>query len=336
MNKKSIIFHSDFVYCRLQGLIWETNGLSTPFNFDNNTGKVLAEIYSTIEKNNPMVVNCRGILDNDDHSFSSLFKLIDQSSRPIYFINSKDLKVQFDSQIEEFIQKDINILTPDKKTLIISRKQEYLDAKFIYSNCEKIESKLVNDYIHDCFEKFDDNMNYRLPSTPIVGNGVFNASNIISDPKAFLWLSIKMSDKLNEILSTSESDKINEMKLLSVSLRSSPFAAAVGLLNKMEIEVIDHLGPKYKIFDLEELEAIFWADSFREYLYIGDFAFAGTEIKIAQAFATLTGCKLDTAIVLGNLIPTDSFKDSFKLHSLSCLNGLNKNAKFALFEDEIL
>lgn len=337
MNYNSILIDSKFAYCHLQGLIWESNGLNTPFNLDINTGKNLSKIYLHTEKNKPLVINCSGLLDSDDHSFSSIFQLIDSNDRPLYFLNSKDLKVRFDSLIKEFIKNDIHIIYPDKKTLVISRKKDYFSIESLYNSCSEIEDDLIKEYVYNSFELFEDNAINRLPSTPIVGTGVYNSNNLISEPKAFMWLSIKISNKLNEILSTRELDSEDapEIKLLTVSMRSSPFAAAVGLLNNIEIEVIDHLGPKYKIFDIDEVEAIFWSDNFIEYIYIGDFAFGGTEIKIAQSIASLTGCKLDKALVIGNLIPTENFEDSFQLHSLINLQNLNDNAKFALFENEI-
>ncbi|MDP2237857.1 MAG: hypothetical protein Q8J88_15610 [Bacteroidales bacterium] len=337
MIYNSILIHQHFLYCRLQGLIWETNGLNTSFNLDTITGGVLSTIYREEEKRFPLIINCNGIIDNDDHGFSPIFSLIDEIKRPIYFLNSNHLIIRFRRLRDEFIKGDFNVNEPDKKTFIISLKRKALDAEELYPSCEILENDLIKEFVYNCFEKFNDDLILRLPSTPIAANGVFNSSNLISDPKSFMWISIKLSDKLNSFLKeTLAKDKnLNTIKLLSVSLRSSPFAAAIGLLNKIEIDVIDHLGPKNKIFDIEELQNIFWTEQYQEYIYIGDFIFGGTEVKIAQAYAVLTGCKLEKALVIGSLFPVESFSDCFNLSSLIDLKGLNEGAKFALFEENI-
>jgi hypothetical protein len=123
MIYNSILHHQHFIYCRLQGLIWEINGLSTPFNLDTNTGEILSSIYREEETRIPLIINCIGIIDNDDHGFSPIFKSIDETKRPIYFLNSKHLNISFRRLGDEFIKGNSNVIEPNKSTFIISQKR---------------------------------------------------------------------------------------------------------------------------------------------------------------------------------------------------------------------
>ena len=116
------------------------------------------------------------------------------------------------------------------------------------------------------------------------------------------------------------------LKLLSVSLRSAPFASAISQLLDYPIQTIEFLGPKRNTLNPKPNVK----HEKNEYLYIGDYSFAGTEIRITQMFAHLNNGKLRHAFVLGSLFSKDRFSD-LDLHAMVDLRE-NTSAQYEIFK----
>ena len=102
----------------------------------------------------------------------------------------------------------------------------------------------------------------------------------------------------------------------------------MGILNDLDFINIDHIGPIHKVYDSNSLDL---NHRNRNYLYIGDFVFGGTEIKLTKVYASFGGAKLNHALVLGSLFDSSVFSD-FKLHELNTLREISDEAKFKLFD----
>ena len=89
-----------------------------------------------------------------------------------------------------------------------------------------------------------------------------NARRIIFEPISFLWVTLSFVDKLEDFFHTyqngillqtnAESEELKRrISFLSVSLRGSPFAAALNLLTDFanQVELVDHMGPRFKVFE---------------------------------------------------------------------------------------
>ncbi len=325
---------TDFIYVRLTAIIWIKNGLINLDNLSKNSGDALKETYELIETNKPIVIDCKNVLNIIDHSLDLLFEKIAEIKRPVYFINCSSIENFISSLNKEFCNKVENpkstYSTADNNVSICYRPP----FPIVYQDLSIVLKKLyrnVSDFIVASFCLHDSSTKKILPSTPFYANGEYNATKIISDANAFMWTCILFADyiqiKINQY--RIGSDIRYPLKFLSVSLRSSPFAAAVSLILNYHLQTIEYLGPKR---DSIYLNANNKSGQY-EYIYIGDFAFAGTEIRITKMYASLTNARLKHAFVLGSLLPKEAFLD-FSLHSLADLKKINPNAKYSLFNDE--
>src|SRR5437868_252317 len=96
---------TEFVYVRLKGIIWAYNGSSKPNNLDKNAGDALTEIYEKIEVNKTMLVDCKGVTSLTDHSWDSLFQIVNSSGREIIFLNHHSLEEKLTWAKKEFCNK---------------------------------------------------------------------------------------------------------------------------------------------------------------------------------------------------------------------------------------
>jgi hypothetical protein len=140
-----------------------------------------------------------------------------------------------------------------------------------------------------------------------------------------MWISFYLSDKLAQII---EVEKLIEVVLVSASLRGAIFTSVLGILNDLDYINIDHIGPIHKVYDIHSLEA---KHRNKNYFFIGDFVFGGTEIKLTKVYSSFWGANLDHALVLGSLFDVNVFSD-FKLHELFILKEISKEANYKLFD----
>ena len=328
MTKVYLTF-TDFVYVRLTAVIWVKNGLSSISNLSKDSGDLLREIYAQTEIDKPIILDFKGVTDIIDHSWDSFFLEIEKTKRAVVFLNSSPIDAQISNSHKEFCSKS-------SYSLIHGCIHIANDHGFIVNQdlLESIKSKLlenISKFINSSFCLHEHNEMKLLPSTPFYANGEYSATRIIADSNSFIWTCIFLADFIENIIEiqTIGSDKKFPIMLLSVSLRSSPFAGAISLILNYPLQTIEYLGPKrnttYPNSNVKGGQF--------EYLYVGDFSFAGTEIRITKIYASLTNSKLVHAFVLGSLMPSEAFTD-FQLHALTDLRKINTTAKYLLFKDE--
>lgn len=307
MRSLPVLHHEDFVYTRLKALAWVANETILPTVLQANAGKALSYLFDRVERNKPLVINCHGINVIDDHALDSIRGALESHQRPLIIVNAGALKPQFDrdlGQYDLYRVDGVTVMVPGAASI------ERATAERIVSQFPKLEQKNVTAFIKECFRQYPDKKMHRMASTPLMSSGVFDARHIISDSEKFIWVSMLMADRLEAYLDAGlenegqrqDAGTLNKPKnfrLLAVSLRGSPLAAAVGLLTgrQQSIEIVDHMGPKYRILEEHSLRL---SAGNEDYIYIGDFVVGGTELKIAQAYARSKGAMLRHAVVIGS------------------------------------
>jgi hypothetical protein len=337
MIEKLVIHKGDYIYIRFKALIWHSNCLIKHQTILQSSIKLLEEIYINTFPTIPLVVSLRGVVDTE-RPFENFFsETVSVKKRPIIFIHNESFSdniIQAILRVEKNKQpqfsSDPNELDVVKVSCTAS---EDLVVKGLISKIEKAEQEFLLKAIKDCHKP----VNQRLLSTVVNANVEFDAAKIISEPNVFIWVCLFMADKITAFIKEKfHGDSFNpnssNIKLLAVSLRASPFASAVSFLIDRGYDTIDHLGPKHKLFDIELIE------NFKkgiQYIYIGDFAVGGTEIKIAQAYAELLGCELNYAVVLSSLLEPEVFKENFTLIPLTRINDAVPNAEYKLTDTNV-
>lgn len=313
-----------FVYVKLKGLVWIYNSLTNPNNLDKSAGDALTEIYSTVETSKPLLIDCKGISGITDHAWDSLFQAIEKSKREIVFINFQKIEQKINFCKKEFCLF-MKMQNTDNTFIIF---YEHIQSKIDENINSQIEIYLVErveHFVKKSFYQYEGAKLKHLTSTPISSNGEFDAANIISSPESFYWTCLLLADTVEKII---QEFRIGGMslptKLLTVSLRSSPFAASVGLILGLQVETVDHFGPI-----LKNHETDYSISNTHEYIYMGDFAVGGTEIKVSKTYALMRNSKLEHAVVIASLFDKNIFKE-FHLHPLVYLKKSCPNANYAL------
>lgn len=312
--------HSAFT--RAQALIWVANGLSILNVFEKSTGKLLSEIIRSSPENKSILVNFIGIDRLDDHSLDDVYEIIEHTDKLLIIFNGQKLLEDFTKLRKD---KEIDISFDSANKCIIIGKSDVINFSSLFQERRDAIDSNINSILKRTFTKFPNSPEFqRLCSTPFLANGEFDSKKIIENPKDFMWISFYLSDKLQEVI---ETEKLSNIKLISASLRGAPFASILGILNDIDYVTVDHIGPKHKVYNSNILHL---EPKAFNYIYIGDFVFGGTEIKITKTYVTLQNSSLNYALVLGSLFGTDVFTD-FSLFHLKTLQGINSDAIIKLF-----
>jgi hypothetical protein len=319
------ISFTDFIYIRLTAIIWINNGLVNVNNLPKASADYLTRVYDTIEINKPIIIDCKNVSNVIDHSWDLLFKSIAKNKRNIFFINSTGIEQKIALAYNEFCKTGKYQIFDHSVSITFSDTFEVTELVLL-SISQKLQESSEN-YVLSTFCKHEKGQYRLLSSTPFYANGEYTASKLITSRDTFVWLSISFADFLQSEIERHQigNEKGYPLKLLSVTLRSAPFASALSLLLNYPLQTIEFLGPQRNYLGSKSQN---YNDKY-EYIYIGDFSFAGTEIRITQMYAYMNGCKLKHAFVLGSLFLKDRFSDFF-LHSLTDLTK-NKNADYKLF-----
>ncbi|HVG33128.1 MAG TPA: hypothetical protein VM911_08610 [Pyrinomonadaceae bacterium] len=334
MRRLPVLHHEDFVYTRLKALAWVANETVLPTVLQADAGKALSQLFNEVEPNKPLVINCRGINVIDDHALDSIRGALQPPHRTLVLVNAGELKPQLDSALGRYDLYNvggITVMVPGDAQI------ERATAARIIEQFPELEQKNVKNFVRDCFRPYPDGEMHRMASTPLLASGIFDARPLISDPERFVWVSMLMADRLEKYLDaglgnageaqgSGTTDKPKNFRLLAVSLRGSPLTAAVGLLTgRQDIEIVDHMGPKYKI--LEEHSLRLSAGS-EDYIYVGDFVVGGTELRVAQAYARSKGATLRHAVVIGCRLDPDEYQLDMGISYLVKLEECCPTAKF--------
>lgn len=318
---KNLYFETtNTLFSRAQAFVWVANGLSFLDLFEKSSGKLLSKIIDNCPSEKTLIINFKGIIRFDDHCLDEVYNSLDGNNKQLVIINGEHLLGDF---IKLKKEKQINIYHDSENKIIIIGNSRVIDIVDLLEEREKLVRQYINNVLKSTFSKFDTFK--RLCSTPFLANGEFDSKKIIESPKDFMWISFYLSDKLSQLI---ESEKLNDILLVSASLRGSTFASILGILNELDFVNIDHIGPIHKVYNLNNLDL---NHRNRNYLYVGDFVFGGTEIKLTKVYASFGGATLNHALVLGSLFDSNVFTD-FKLHELNTLKEITPEAKFKLFD----
>jgi hypothetical protein len=319
---------TDFVYVRLTAIVWVSNGLVYISNLQKAAADCLQSLYENLETEKPIIIDCRGISNVIDHSWDGIFTATKQLKRNIYFTHSLSLQEKISSAYKEFCNVSDCTLNVWNHTTSLTHGSGGEFKTVWLTEIDRRLHEVSKKYILDSFCPHEKGEFKLLSSTPFYANGEYTANKLLINRDIFIWLVIIFADYIQAEIERHQIGKTigYPLKFLSVSLRSAPFASAVSQLLNFQLRTIEFLGPRRNSLNPRLTERT----KQYEYLYIGDFSFAGTEIRITQMFAQMNHGKLKHAFVLGSLFSHDRFSD-IHLHALVDLNE-NKSAKYELFK----
>jgi hypothetical protein len=326
------LIQDDFVYTRLQGLIWAGDGLLLNSKFYTGANHIFLDIAKNIKPELPLIVNCKRVTNFDE----SVYRIIKETNltRKIIFTHiDEGFHGQFANELDAIFNglaqqnKAKHLISTNHSTFNFSL-QQYEER------CKKVEEFLEKKYreiVKSCFSYYketDHNHLEQLPSTAIYATGEFDAGKIISNPENFHWLTLGLSDIVESFVKKINEEYHDEIvcRLISVSLRASPFAAAISLLSNPEIkfDTVDHLGPKHKLFDIEFFDKL--KSNIKEkirYIYFGDFIIGGTELKIAQTYSQIYGYDLKHAVLIGSYFEEERYSPSVEVKAFVNLKKID-------------
>lgn len=312
---------SNHVYLRMKALSWIANKSFMPATVQSSAGKLLADIIKKSEPDKQIVVNFSGISNIEDHSLDAVNTLLKECKKKLVFINASHLAVENQISCNP-------VSTLHDGVIIYNEEKPSKHLRKFISKIPEIENIIIKTCVKESFHKHD--KMERLKSTPILASGVFNAGSIVSDRKKFIWTCLLMADKLKEIMNQFKPKAM--VRLLAVSLRASPFAGAIGILESFPIEIVDHMGPDLKILEEYTLRV---NQEKVEYVYVGDFVIGGTELKIAETYAVARGCYINHAILIGSLLKPSEYegleaRGRVKIHPLIQLKEANPAVKYSI------
>ena len=330
---------SDFIYTRLQLINWACQGIFQSKTLHYNTVKEISVVYHNYKVEKCLVVDCK---DVDDVGSNALNQFIREkiTDRKLILINCEKISGFISAKLNEFKVK----YSGENGNLVISKGNIDL-PNIVNTKINEVVSLKMNHIVASCFKANEECKLSRLHSTPIYSNGEFDASLIISNPYNFCWICIILADLTNEVISSIRSDENAKMldysseKLISVSYRSCPFAFSVANLIGKELIVIDHLGPKHKLHDLEIIDQL---NKDTLIIYIGDFLVGGTEVLIAKAYSNIFDSDLKYAVVIGSAQRDSNndkcFSDKFDFKSVVLLRDLEVpkcgKVEYSLFNEK--
>lgn len=314
-----ITTHPDFIYARLMAITWHANYVLAPAMFTSAAGDKLRQCIESDSSNKPVVLNCAGISTIVDHALGTIRGYLTTSNKCIVFV--------VDAWNMELIEKICHELghakslikqTGNSQLLFFGRSEELFKPLMeilnnLLERTHQAERDFIAEAVGKCYEPCETK---RLSSTPLIAKGEFNARALISDPKVFSWTSLLLTDLFIETLKQA---KPRTNRLLAVSLRGSPFAAAIRILSENfspSLEIIDHIGPRHEL-----LESHIGPNNMDggEYVLVSDFVIGGTEIKIARTYAMAHGACLENAIAIGSYLPGDQYDRNVCLRSIVSL-----------------
>lgn len=308
---------SGCLFTRAQALIWVANGLAFLDVFEKSSGKLLAEIIKICPEEKSLLINFKGVVRFDDHCLDDVYTALEGNMKQLIISNGESLHEDI---LKLKKQRNVNITHNTEKKIIILGKTELNNFEVLLDERDATKTTYIKNTLKNTFNKFAEYR--RLCSTPFFANGEFDAKKIIESPRDFMWISFYLSDKLSEII---EQEKINNVVLVSASLRGAAFTSILGILNILEYINIDHIGPIHKVYNFQES-----GNNNTNFVYIGDFVFGGTEIKLTKVYVGFSGGNLKHALVLGSLFEPEAFTD-FNLFELSRLKDMSPDANFKLF-----
>lgn len=308
--------HDEFIYIRLLALTWRNNFL-TPLVCTSSAGRCLLDQIKNSDTKLPLILNCSGVTAIEDHAFSDLEKFLAESENVVAFWigdGSEQLIREVESELkavkicsESVDGGQIYVYGNRDKARVLRNRLETM-----VKEAAGLERAFVTKSVVACYKDFS--TPERLDSTPLLASGVLNARELISDPTKFVWTSLLLTELFERVIDES---RPRTNRLLAVSLRGSPFAAAVRLLSRSctpSLEIIDHIGPSHDLLEASVGQPDMYGG---EYVLVADFVIGGTELKIARTYALSQGANIKNAISIGSFLSRDAYDRNITLHSLA-------------------
>lgn len=313
-------------YVRLKALIWTDFGLEFPENLRSQTGRRIESIWRENSASRPLVLNCQGVSIVDQHALEEVRRHAANASQPLVFVSSSST---FLEDLEHALGKptlSFSVgVTAETTAYAYAQKSPNREVlRPIIQHAYQLESTETQSVIAGCFEQHADNALIRLHSTPILASGIFNARVLIGDPRKFCLISLQLAERLEALL---ERNRPANPCVLAVSLRGSPIAAAAAFLAspRLDVEVIDHMGPKQALLEGYSFKRTRAGIS---YIYIGDFLIGGTELKVASSYACALGCRVTHALTIGSLLRPEDYCLSIPMESLVRLSECRNDVRY--------
>ena len=153
----------------------------------------------------------------------------------------------------------------------------------------------------------------RLRSTPLRSNHYVDCCTILGSPVDYIWLVSRIATDLLDLGFLlldrhREAGLQNTPRLLACTRNGAALASAIQSFltfvfdDNLRLDVVDRFGPTQRM--VEEYDGGETQDSEGQkwYVYIGDVAIAGTELKIAEAHAHYRGVPLLGGLVVGSVL----------------------------------
>lgn len=332
------VVRDQFVYVRASAIIWSISGFHNCMRFEKSAADYVIFLLQTYGRSKPVILSMKDVDGIADHALVELGSYIKSNNCTLILIELNKLA---NLRSNGVTKDEIDRIFPDLNSLmslpglnhskiddnyyfgIVPDNELLRSQAAIRKEISSIEENILKEAIEGSYIPFEEKKR-PLYSTSLYASGEFDASHIISDPKYFMWISLRLADEFRLLLDLVDSKY--ETRILSVSLRGSPFAAAIALISGINFDVIDHLGPRQRLYDYSSIEP---RPSGIEYIYVGDFVCGGTEIKIAQTFTKMHGSNLSHALVIGSAQAKEAYQ-AFTLHSLMNLKSVIPNLKYEI------
>jgi hypothetical protein len=324
--------NSELIYVNLRLLSWRTTGLLTLDGLRNPSGRILKDL-AIKNLNVPILIDCSGVTDIIDHSLEGLKECIATKKTPIIFTNCYS---RLAKQIREHIRKP----ETDFKVGFLENEvchgycTENIDVKSLVDSVPLILEEFIKLKVAESFTFYPEKR--ILSSTPITTNGFFNARALISSPSTFMWISIALADSLKKSIDYGElrEQTSKGLRILGVTLRGSPFAAAVAALTGLSscIEIVDHMGPRHRIIEEHNLRDKYFSGN---YVMVGDFIVGATELKIARTYAQMRGGQLVHAEFIGSALNPTSYGIDPRIYSLTNLTQCVPDARYEFITEQL-
>lgn len=289
-------------------------------------------VKNHIEKNaDVIVINCNDISSYNDHCVDPIVDFISNTKVSLIFF-SNDNKAKLTNHLVEFFNKaglnNSKSFSEGKvKTFCIDNQgfDSTKVMKFIEDSLA-LEHEWLSKQITKTYQKYDSK--HRLSSTPLQASGEFNATRILSDPIKYRWVVVVLAEMVNRII---QEERPKTYTVITASLRGAVIAEAVWELlyfvSRPTLHIVDHMGPKHDLLEIPKEDNIAHNDYF---IYVGDFAIGGTEIKIANSYCNFFRRNIRHAFVIGKYIKEEYLGQNIRLHSLVELRDCVKELEYSL------
>lgn len=227
----------------------------------------------------------------------------------IYYVYATESDNNWSSLLEKYTTSYIVCSQISVKQYGAGEKLSETELSAIYAEKRDLTSEIINKSWKSFGE--DDNnepIRKRLTSTPVLGEGYYDAQAILTNPYDYSHVIFSLYDLYRNVNIKSN----YTIKFLAMSLRAAPLVGALSNIADLGFSII---GPGVHDKIISEYVAN-PLNSRVTYILVSDFVVGGTELKIAQAFATHRQSNIALCICLAKLLNEDEYSRGIKVKSL--------------------